>query len=237
VLCIIEGKHLVAAAQWVRTATARHQRGGDQRNSYFSWIVADPEATVGLALLLENIAERARSEQCQMICLSRFAFGAGWPGVSAAWPHLTKGLQQAGYRKRNAWVILTGGTTVPGYSSPASISAIELRAQEARIAAEWVVTAYLGEQPVGECEAWGIPRTFEDCREYAEWITIEWLGVEPPYRRKGLGRFLLREQLRMQAQRGSSTPLPGFNRRMKQRYAFAGYLALLMAPNAGSMKR
>lgn len=69
-------------------------------------------------------------------------------------------------------------------------------------ALEWELRLCADDQLIGECHAWGIPRHLADCDGYADWITVEWLGVELPYRGRGIGRWLLHEQLRRQAQRG-----------------------------------
>jgi GNAT superfamily N-acetyltransferase len=80
------------------------------------------------------------------------------------------------------------------------VQVIDLRPEEAAL--EWDVRAFAGGDLAGECQAWGIPPHLQVCPRAAAWITIEWIGVEGPYQRKGLGRWLLREQLRHQAARG-----------------------------------
>jgi len=70
----------------------------------------------------------------------------------------------------------------------------------------------------------------------AGWITFEWLGVESPYQRQGIGRWLLSEQLRRQAQRGIANAIlwtEPDNRAMRR---IGECWALAMGQNVGCLR-
>ncbi|MHC5058701.1 MAG: GNAT family N-acetyltransferase [Planctomycetota bacterium] len=67
---------------------------------------------------------------------------------------------------------------------------------------EWKLSARRGDELVGECEAWGVPDHLKELPGAGEWVTVEFIEVEKPFRRRGWGRWLLREQLRRQAKLG-----------------------------------
>jgi GNAT superfamily N-acetyltransferase len=187
---------LVAASQWTWPETSPPGPGS------LSWIVAEPGQTAALDALLNTIAARAKACGCRELSLGRYAFGVGWLGIPATQAHLIAGLQDAGWTLQARWVIISGTTENQETSPPPAVAHLELawRAEEA--SQEWDLVLMDGDTSVGQCQAWGIPTHFAACDGYNDWTTIEWLGVEPPYQRRGLGRWLLCEQLRRQAERG-----------------------------------
>lgn len=202
-LCVIDRQRLVAAAQWGYPVQHRASESADlSAGGCMSWIAAVPDNAAALALLLEALTARCRERGCHELVTSRYAFGVGWSGIAVTWPHLDAGLEQAGFSRSQRWVIMTGTTDIPAAAAPEDVESMRLDWHVDEAALEWDLQLYANDQLVGECQAWGIPRHLAGCDGYADWITFEWLGVEPPYRRQGIGRWLLSEQLRRQARRG-----------------------------------
>jgi len=196
--CVVADGRLVAAAQWCYPA----QRGEGSFKGVVSWIVGVPEEAAALSLLLETLTVHSRARGCCALGIGRYAFGVGWMGVPTLWPHLVAGFEQAGFSCFHCWVMMMGTTDVPVLAAPECATPMCLAWCADEAALEWGLRLCDGDQLIGECQAWGVPWHLAGCDGYAEWITVEWLGVEPPYQRQGIGRWLLSEQLRRQAQRG-----------------------------------
>lgn len=201
-LCVIDQERLAAAAQWGYPVECESTRATDSpAMGFISWITAAPGNGPALSLLLDNLIVRCRERKCRGLGTGRYAFGVGWMGVSTLWPHLITGFEQAGFSRSHRWVIMMGTTDVPVVAAPKCVAPMRIDWRVDEIALEWELRLYADDQLIGECEAWGIPRHLAECDGYAGWITFEWLGVESPYQRQGIGRWLLSEQLRRQAQR------------------------------------
>lgn len=199
-LCVLERGNLLAAAQW---GYPTHQSGAQRigSSSVLFWIAAEPGSIEGLSLLLETLETHSRLARCPRITTTRFSFGVGWLGIPAPWPHVIEALQAAGFVASNHWVILTGKANIPEVKEPESLGSMSISWQVDEHAAEWDLRLHSGDDLAGECQAWGIPRHFSTCEGYSNWVTVEWLGVEPGFQRKGIGSWLIAEQIRRQAQR------------------------------------
>jgi len=153
--------------------------------------------------LLAMLTENARALGCNTIDASgRYAFGVGWLGIPIMLPHLIDGFDRWGFEPYERWVIMAGDADAAARAAPTQAVNLRLEWQVNDDALEWELKAFDGQTLVGECDAWGIPPQFAECRGYGEWITLEWSGVEKAYRRQGIGRYLIREQMRRQAERG-----------------------------------
>jgi GNAT superfamily N-acetyltransferase len=199
-LCVLDQGRLVAAAQWgypspqgIRTI---------DNSSMLLWVVAEPDKVEGLHLLLETLVGHARAAGSREITTTRFSFGAGWLGIPMSWSHVVTALQAVGFVVSKRWVILTSAVDIPEVSTPESLASMHISWQVNVNAAEWELRLHTDDTLVGECCAWGMPQHFSDCERYTAWVTVEWLGVEPGYQRKGIGRWLIAEQFRKQAQQG-----------------------------------
>ena len=202
-LCVVDQECLVAAAQWCYPV-ARKPTGlaGLPVTGLVSCIVGEPGHVTALLFLLEILTERCSARGCRELSIGRCAFGVGWLGIPRTWTHLILGLQRSGFSQSSRWGIMTGATDILPVSVPECVASMRSAWRVNEDALEWSLRLYADDRLVGECSAWGIPRHFAACDGYADWITIEWLGVEPPYRRRGIGRWLLSEQLQRQARRG-----------------------------------
>jgi GNAT superfamily N-acetyltransferase len=201
-LCVLDRGRLTAAAQW-GFPIVPETRGIDNASVLF-WIAAEPTSAESLPLLLETLAAHSRAAGSPRITTTRFSFGVGWLGIPALWTHVTEGLQAAGFAVTRRWVILACPASLPEVPAPESIRSMNISWQVDENASEWDFRLHADGELVGECSAWGIPQHFSGSEGYANWITVEWLGVEPAYQRKGIGRWLVAEQLRRQAGRGIS---------------------------------
>jgi GNAT superfamily N-acetyltransferase len=199
-LCVLDQGCLVAAAQWGYPVQQRAQP--IDSSGVLFWIVAGPDALEGLRLLLETIEAKSRAAGRPGIMTTRFSFGVGWLGLPAPWSHVVKALQAVGFVVTNRWVILTSTVDIPEVSTPESLASMQVSWQADVAASEWDLRLHAGGALVGECSAWEIPHHFSGCEGYTDWVTMEWLGVEPSYQHKGIGRWLIAEQFRRQAQRG-----------------------------------
>jgi GNAT superfamily N-acetyltransferase len=196
-LFVTDGDTLLAAANWDVFQLSPHPR-----NASLNWILADPDHPAALTLLLNSLIERARGADCHQLHTGRFAFGVGWRGIASVWPHLIDGFKAAGFGVTQHWIMMTAEIDATIQRSLPDVIPFSLLWKINEAALEWEARAYSGEKQIGECECWGIPPHLRDCRAYDEWTTIEWLGVEEPYHRRGIGSYLMAEQLRFQATRG-----------------------------------
>ncbi len=200
-LCMLVDDHLVAAAQWGTPVFGETPPALNNASVLF-WLVGEPGHPGELKLLVDEILKRARATGVERILTGRFCFGVGWLGVSAEWPHVIRALQQAGFVRGSQWILLTSAVDPPMINQPVLPSSFTATWNENNSTIEWDLGLHSGDALVGECSAWGIPPHFSACPGYSSWCTVEWLGVEPDYRRRGIGRWLLAEQFRKQAQRG-----------------------------------
>jgi GNAT superfamily N-acetyltransferase len=202
-VCVLDQGHLTAAAQWGYPVQERTPGYVNQpTTSVLFWIVAEPDNSVARQSLLKALATRSLTAACHRTTTTRFTFGVGWLGIAVTWSHLIDGLQLAGFTVEKRWMVLTGPANKPGLVPPIYLRSMNVAWQVDAAALEWELQLYAGGDLIGECHAWGIPPHLTERDENADWITIEWLGVEPPQRRQGIGRWLLSEQLRRQAERG-----------------------------------
>jgi GNAT superfamily N-acetyltransferase len=202
-VCVFDQEHLAAAAQWGCPIEGGRLGPVDQSTTgVLFWIIAEPDADTALRSLLEALAVRYLNAGCDRIATTRFAFGVGWLGIAVTWSRLIQGLQMAGFTVDKRWMVLTGAVDTPGVAPLSCPSLTHVEWQIDTTALEWELKLRAGSELIGECYAWSIPRHLAECAGSANWVTIEWLGVEPLHRRRGIGRWLLSEQLRRQAERG-----------------------------------
>lgn len=195
ILCVVENDSLMAAVGW-------HVYQAEERAALLNWIAADPDQPEALTLLLDTLIEHSQAAGAQVLDTSRYAFGIGWMGIPLVWPHLIDGFGAAGFTVTQQWRIMTGSADGLSQRPPPAIDAFSLAWRSDEAALEWVVEAFAGDAQIGECQASGVPPHLRDCPGYGQWTTVEWLGVEPAYQRRGIGAYLLGEQLRFQAARG-----------------------------------
>jgi GNAT superfamily N-acetyltransferase len=201
--CVLDQGRLVAAAEL--GFPIQEKTYGIDNSGILFWIVAESGHPESARLLLEIIEARARAAGSPRIITTRFSFGVGWLGIPAYWSHVIEALQSAGYEVSSCWVILTASAKdTPEVRKPDSIVSMQTSWHIDEEALEWDLRLHANGDLVGECSAWGIPPYFSGCEGFESWITIEWLGVEQAYWRKSIGRWLVTEQLRRQAQRGIS---------------------------------
>lgn len=194
VLCVLERREVVAAAQWfflVKKGTVSIQ-----------WLVAQPGRHVSVRTLLHLIDKWGEMRGAGGITFARFAFGVGWFGLPATWTHLIDPMLDSGYRQTEKWVLMHGDTGVFGNAAPPSIDSLNFYWNMNKPALEWELSAYRGERLVGEAQVWGIPPHLEDSPPADEWATVELVEVEKAYRRHGVGKWLLAEQMRFHSRRG-----------------------------------
>ncbi len=199
--CVLDDRgSLVAAAQW--GCPVHRQSQGMECPCMLFWIVAQEDNTEGVPPLLEALTADVRVTGNQKIAPGRFSFGVGWPGIPASWSHVVTALQADGFVQSRSWVVLTSATGIRAVCKPESPASMRTSWKVEGTESEWNLRLHDDRALIGECDAWGIPRHFLDCEGYADWVTVEWLGVEPSYRRKGIGTWLVAEQFRRQVKRG-----------------------------------
>jgi GNAT superfamily N-acetyltransferase len=194
VLCVLERREVVAAAQWfflVKEGVVSIQ-----------WLVAQPGRHVPVLTLLHLIDKWGEMRGASAIHFARFAFGVGWFGLPATWTHIIDPMLESGYRQTEKWVLMHGDTSTYGSAVPPSVDSLQYHWNMNKPALEWELSAYRGDQLLGEAQVWGIPPHLEDCPPADEWATVELVEVEKAYRRRGLGTWLLAEQMRFHSRRG-----------------------------------
>jgi len=196
--CAVDGERLLAAAQWDEWTRPDQP---DVKIATVIWIVAEPDQPEALDRLLSAIIGKATELNCCQIVTSRFRFGVGWMGIPTQWQHLINGMLRANFQVSDKWVMMTASSeSVLMDSTAVAQPTLKWNIREGNL--EWDVEAYADGKLAGECQAWGIPTYYRGCRGYEEWMTVEWLGVEESFRRQGIGRLLMLEQLRFHARRG-----------------------------------
>jgi GNAT superfamily N-acetyltransferase len=197
-LCMVDGGKLLAAAQWGYPV----DRKGIDNSGILFWILAETTAGSAMSMLLDVVKAHSRMAGNPRVLVTRYSFGVGWLGIPATWQHVTGALQSAGFIPRSRWAVFTGSVNSLEMDKPDGLQAMQTVWLANENSHEWDLQVHDGVYIVGECSAWGIPQHFSGCPGYENWITFEWIGVEPGYQRKGMGRWLLSEQLRRQAGRG-----------------------------------
>ncbi|MCC6805085.1 MAG: GNAT family N-acetyltransferase [Anaerolineae bacterium] len=193
VLCVLERREVVAAAQWfflVKEGVISIQ-----------WLVAQPGRPIPLRTLLHLIDKWGDMRGANAIHFARFAFGVGWFGLPARWTHVIDPMLESGYRQTDKWSLLIGETSAYGSAAPPDTK-LEYHWNMNKPVLEWELSGYQGDRLVGESQVWGIPPHLEDCSPASEWATVELVEVEKAYRRHGIGKWLLAEQMRFHARRG-----------------------------------
>jgi GNAT superfamily N-acetyltransferase len=192
-LCVLEKREVIAAAQYLLPK--------DETSMLtLLWIVAQPGHPIPLRTLLHLIDRQADARGCGGITFSRFSFGVGWFGIPAGWTHVIEAMMEMGYKKEQPWLLMCGDTSTP--VAVTKVEGLRYHWNMNKPALEWELTAYDGETLAGECDVWGIPLHAEDCHNVSEWVTVELVEVAKPYRRRGIGKWLLAEQMRFHARRG-----------------------------------
>jgi len=164
-------------------------------------LIADPRRPDAADRLLDAAAASLRAQGCtSMQVADRCPLGLGWFGVPMTWAHVVAALERAGFIPVDYWIIMAGDASITDVEpatapSPPDWNVFVIVHDDHR---EWRLELYHRDELAGECEAWGIPPHLDDCPGFGDWITIEWLGIEEPYRRRGLGRWLMVRQLHYQ---------------------------------------
>ncbi|MEP7291429.1 MAG: GNAT family N-acetyltransferase [Chloroflexota bacterium] len=218
-LCVLEHHEVVAAAQWLMP----------NEHHVFSilWIVAAPDRPIPARTLLHLMNNRFSKSGCEMVNFSRFSFGVGWFGIPVKWKHIISPMLEAGYRQTEKWRIMHGKTDLPREAPAPSVENLQFYWNMNKPALEWDLSVYQGDSTVGECHVWGIPPHLEDYPAAPAWATVEWIGIEPPFRRNGIGRRLLAEQMRFHGRRGVTDLLlwkPSTHRASSRLYKSLGFV-------------
>ncbi len=192
-LCVLEHREVVAAAQWMLPKN-------EDSPLTLLWIVAQPDRPIPLRTLLHLIDRQADARGCGAISCSRFSFGVGWSGIPADWKHVVDTMLDMGYKKEQTWLLMSGDTSAP--VTVAKVEGLRYHWNMNKPVLEWEFNAYDGDTLAGECDVWGIPLHVEDCRGISEWAMVELVEVPKAYRRRGIGTWLLAEQMRFHARRG-----------------------------------
>jgi GNAT superfamily N-acetyltransferase len=195
---VIDGGHVIAALQ-----TASMYKDLDPPVMHIVWVAADPARPDALDALLAHSYMRAASAGGSLIHVDlRCPFGVGWFGIPTTWTHIGDALLRNDFHPHEKWVLMSGRAD-SGVSFPQpEIFHFDLLWQINERALEWNLEANSDFELVGDCFAWGIPPHLADARGFDEWITIEWLDVDDTLQGRGIGRYLLAEQMRFQARRG-----------------------------------
>ncbi|MFN8452765.1 MAG: hypothetical protein U0521_30190, partial [Anaerolineae bacterium] len=154
VLCVLERREVVAAAQWIFFV----KEGAVS----IQWLVAQPGRQVPVRTLLHLIDKWGEIRGANAIRFTRFAFGVGWFGLPATWTHIVTPMLESGYRQTEKWVLMHGDTAAYGGATPPDVR-LEYHWNMNKPALEWELSAYLGERLVGESQVWGVPPHLEDC--------------------------------------------------------------------------
>ena len=128
-------------------------------------------------------------------------------GVPASWAHLVAGLSEHGFEVKSRAAMMGARLPDMDHSAPPRIDGLTLEWREDPEVPEWELVAHLGGRKVGECQAWGLSRHVADRPDYRRWVIVEWIEVAESHRRQGIGRRLVREQMRVHANRGVTDAL------------------------------
>ncbi|MAG35631.1 MAG: hypothetical protein CL878_05220 [Dehalococcoidia bacterium] len=169
--------------------------------------IADPQSRKGLQILLETFAQRARRLGCDSLDVGGSGFGTARQGLPASCPHLIEGLQDFGFEVEQSGVLLHAPLQEADPGRPPVIDGLTLRWRLDPEAPEWLLHALLDGRQIDECGVWGLSRHVADRSDYQHWINFEWTEVEEPYQRRGIGSWLVREQMRMHRERGARRAL------------------------------
>ena len=214
IVCAMDGERLVAAAAlWLPDRSDPRWSDGrlpvDGRDdAEILWLLSDRASTSGLRTLLEAACGRAARLGCRRItagegcgvCPARY-------GVPASWAHLGAGLEDHGFAVRSQSAMMHARLTDLNDEAPAHIDGLTLEWRKDPEVPEWELVAGLGGRKVGECLAWGLSRHVADHPEFRRWLIVELIEVAKSHRRQGIGRRLVREQMRAHAIRGGTDAL------------------------------
>ena len=214
IVCAMDGERLVAAvALWLperndpRRSDGRLP-GGGRDEAELLWLLSDPESWGGLRTLLEEASGRAARLGCRRIiagdgcgvCPARY-------GVPVAWAQLGAGLEKHEYVVTSRTAMMHARLADLDLRVPARIDGVSLEWRQDPEVPEWELVARLGGRQVGACLVWGLSRHVAGHSEYRRWVVVEWIEVAESHRRQGIGRGLVREQMRAHARRGGTDAL------------------------------
>ena len=213
-ICVMDHERLVAAAAlWLPDRSDPRQSdgrlpGGGRDEAELLWLLSDPESWGGLRTLLEEASGRAARLGCRRIiagdgcgvCPARY-------GVPVAWAHLGSGLDNNGFAVTSRSAMMHARLTDLHDEAPAHIDGLTLERRADPEVPEWELVARLDGRQVGECLMWGLSRHVAGHSEYRHWVVVEWIEVAESHRRQGIGRGLVREQMRAHARRGGTDAL------------------------------
>ena len=214
IVCVMDGERCVAAAAlWLPDRSDPRWSDGrlpsDRRDEAdLLWLLSDAGSRGGLRSLLEAASRRAARVGCRRItagdgcgvCPGRY-------GVPASWAHLGTGLEEHGFAVTSQSAMMHARLKDLDDGAPADIDGLALEWREDVEVPEWELVARLGGRQVGECLAWGLSRHVADHPEYRRWVMVELIEVAESHRRRGIGRRLVREQMRAHAKRGGTDAL------------------------------
>ena len=214
IVCVMDDERLVAAAAlWLPDRSdPRWSDGrlpGDRRDeAELLWLLSDPGSGGGLRTLLEAACRRTACVGCRRITAGDgCGVGPARYGLPASWSHLGAGLEEHGFAVESQSAMMHARLTDLDDGAPADIDGLTLEWREDPEVPEWELVARLGGRQVGECLAWGLSRHVADHPEYRRWVIVEWIEVAESHRRQGIGRRLMREQMRAHAERGGTDAL------------------------------
>lgn len=174
-----------------------------QQPSVITWLVADPDhAEDTLPPLLDAMIGEARAAGFASIQDGRCAFGAGWFGIWEGWSHIISGIQAAGFTLNQRHHVLVSPQNVNLLIRRPSLPKYATGWHMNKLAGEWSLRAFSGETQIAEALVWALNPAFEMADVQPTWATLEWVEVVQDFRRSGIARFLVSEQMLFQARRG-----------------------------------
>ena len=210
IVCVLDGDRLVAAAgeRWHERGAAvaaglNPEWAAAEEVVHFEWVVAEPGHPMAARFIVEQLVERAAATRRGVRGDGRFRFGIGWGGLPDCWTVLTGAFRDAGFTAYQRWTTFWIDTDASLRLTAPEGFTFRWDVNEARH--EWELRAFdaRADESVlaGECQVWDVPDGARSVGRHP-WTTIEWIGVEEPYRRRGLGTYVLQEQRRFQETRG-----------------------------------
>ena len=211
--CVMDRDEMVAAGclwrpdrqdpRWSSGQYARQHRDSGQG----LWILADPASGQGLRVLLDAFAERAGRLGCDGLTAGACGLGTARHGMPMSWSHLVTGLEEFGFETDGQGVLMHAPLRDVDPGEPPAVDGLTFEWHHDPAAPEWELHALIDGTRIGECSVWGMSRHVGDRADYRQWVNFEWVEVTKPYRRQGIGRWLIREQMRAQRERGAKHAL------------------------------
>ena len=187
-ICAFEGDRLVGAAR--ATHFDRVKSSSSEGNGELVWVIFEPEYPEDGRKLVQWVTDRMRAWSCPEAIgydMVNF-FGTGWAAASSRWPHILRAMEEGGWEiYAHTHVIVT---SLAGFETMPEVPVLDLQVHwsgdlhtsplKLEVRTDGLV--------VGDCHVRNVsPHALPD----EQWAMIYGLDVEIPWRRRGIGRFLL----------------------------------------------